>query len=151
VEIKLDDVSGLKVHALLEEHLRSMRSLSPPESVHALDISGLRRPEITFWTAWHGDDLLGCGALKEIDTDHGEVKSMRTALAHRRNGVARAILEHIIGEARRRNYATLSLETGALPAFAPARTLYENFGFTHCPPFEGYSEDPNSVFMSKIL
>jgi putative acetyltransferase len=151
MEIRLDDLSGQQVHALLAEHLASMRSISPPESVHALDLDGLRRAEVSFWTAWHGDELLGCGALKQIDVRHGEVKSMRTALAHRRSGVARAILEFIIVEARRRGYARLSLETGSQPEFIPAHTLYARFGFTPCAPFEGYIADPNSVFMSKAL
>ena len=151
MNIRLDDLSGPEVRALLEEHLQSMRGISPPESVHALDPDGLRRPGITFWTAWSGNDLLGCGALKEIDPRHGEIKSMRTAAAHRRNGVARAMLAHIIAEARRRGYARLSLETGSQPAFEPARRLYESSGFGLCAPFEGYVEDPNSIFMSRTL
>ena len=128
-----------------------MRQLSPPESTHALDLDGLRKPEITFWTAWSGSALLGCGALKELDPLHGEIKSMRTASAHRRKGVARAILAHIIGEARKRSYARLSLETGAMEAFEPAQRLYGSFGFTYCPPFAEYIEDPNSVFMTRAL
>ena len=151
MEIKLDDLSGPEIRALLKEHLRNMHSISPPESVHALDLDGLRKPEITFWTVWSGDELLGCGALKEIDARHGEIKSMRTAAAHRRNGVGRAVLTHIIGEALNRKYTRLSLETGSQDAFKPARRLYESFGFSYCPPFEGYFEDPNSVFMTKEL
>jgi putative acetyltransferase len=149
IEIKLDDLSSPGIRALLEEHLRDMHSISPPESVHALDLDGLRKPEITFWTVWSGGALLGCGALKEIDAHHGEIKSMRTALAHRRTGVAKAMLEHIIREARRRNYSRLSLETGSQSAFEPARRMYASFGFEQCPPFEGYVEDPNSVFMTR--
>lgn len=126
-----------------------MRAISPPESVHALDLDGLRRPEITFWTAWSGNALLGCGALKELSPDHGEVKSMRTARAHRRSGVARAMLAHIVAEARRRGYERLSLETGSMAEFAPARSLYERFGFRYCEPFAGYVDDPNSVFMTR--
>jgi len=151
MEIRLDDLRGPEIRALLEEHLRNMRSLSPPESVHALDLDGLRRPEITFWTAWSGGTLLGCGALKEIDARHGEVKSMRTSAACRRTGVARAMLAHIVEEARRRKYRRLSLETGAQPAFEPARRLYESSGFAYCGPFEGYREDPNSAFMTRLL
>jgi putative acetyltransferase len=128
-----------------------MYELSPPESVHALDLEGLRKPEITFWTAWSGDELLGCGALKELDPLHGEIKSMRTLLAHRRKGVARAILCHIIDEAKRRAYRRLSLETGSMKAFEPAQRLYASFGFTYCRPFGDYVEDPNSVFMSISL
>jgi putative acetyltransferase len=151
VDVRLDDLSGAQVHALLEEHLRDMARLSPRESVHALDLDGLRRPEITFWTAWSADSLLGCGALKELNPRHGEIKSMRTAHAHRRKGVARALLTHIIGEARKRSYDRLSLETGSMPAFEPARKLYASFGFSYCGPFAGYREDPNSVFMTRAL
>jgi putative acetyltransferase len=151
MEIRLDDLSGADIRALLEEHLRCMYSISPPESVHALDLDGLRGPDISFWTAWSGTDLLGCGALKQLDAHHGEIKSMRTANAHRRKGVARAILSWILDEALKRTYARLSLETGSQPAFEPARRLYESFGFEYCPPFDGYVEDPNSVFMTKTL
>lgn len=151
MQIRLDDFSGPEVRALLEEHLRNMNQLSPPESVHALDLAALRQPDITFWTIWTDGVLLGCGALKALDARHGEVKSMRTAIAHRRKGAARAILTHIIGEAQRREYARLSLETGSFAAFAPARTLYESFGFTYCPPFGDYVDDPNSVFLTRVL
>jgi putative acetyltransferase len=122
---------------------------SPPESVHALDIEGLRRPEITFWTAWEGGELLGCGALKELDARHAEIKSMRTAARHLRKGVAAKLLTHIIEEARRRGYRRLSLETGSAEAFEPARRLYAGFGFTYCGPFADYVEDPFSVFMTR--
>ncbi|HJV47813.1 MAG TPA: GNAT family N-acetyltransferase [Geothrix sp.] len=149
--ITRDDLSGPAIRALLAEHLQNMRSISPPESVHALDLSGLRKPEITFWTIWSGGDLLGCGALKELDPRHGEIKSMRTSVAHRRKGVARAMLEHILSEAATRGYEQLSLETGAQEPFEPARRLYESFGFQRCPPFGDYREDPNSVFMTRRL
>lgn len=149
--IRLDDLSGPEIRALLDEHLQSMHDISPPESVHALDLDGLRTPAISFWTAWSGPRLLGCGALREIDDRHGEVKSMRTAAAHRRSGVARAMLGHIITEARGRNYARLSLETGCHHAFEPARKLYESFGFGYCSPFAKYVEDRNSVFMTRAL
>ena len=151
MDIRRDDLSGPEIRELLEEHLRSMRSISPPESVHALELEGLRQPEVAFWTVWSGDELLGCGALKELDARHGEIKSMRTALRARRTGVAKTVLEHIIGVARRRRYARLSLETGSQDAFEPARRLYESFGFDYCPPFEGYVEDPHSVFMTLLL
>ena len=148
MHIVVDDLRGPEIRALLEQHLRNMHEISPPESVHALDLEALRHPSITFWTAWSGPELLGCGALKELDATHGEVKSMRTADAHRRKGVARALLQRIVAEARSRSYARLSLETGSQPQFAPARSLYESFGFAYCLPFAGYVEDPNSVFMS---
>ena len=151
MKIAIDDLSGPEIRALLEEHLRNMYELSPPESVHALDLDKLRKPDITFWCAWEGPQLVGCGALKQIDAKHGEVKSMRTPAALRRKGAGRAILAHIVEVARSRSYERLSLETGSMDAFAPARRLYESAGFTYCGPFEGYEEDPNSVFMTKRL
>jgi putative acetyltransferase len=149
--IKVDDLSHQAIHALLNEHLQSMHALSPPESVHALDLDRLRSPGITFWSAWEGPILLGCGALKELDRVHGEVKSMRTPDAHRRKGAARAILAHIIAVAKSRRYERLSLETGSMAAFKPAQMLYESVGFTYCGPFADYSKDPNSVFMTMRL
>lgn len=151
MEIKVDDLTAPEVHGLLTEHLRNMHLHSPPESVHALDLEGLRRPGITFWTVWEGGELLGCGALKELDPRHAEIKSMRTAAGHLRKGVASRLLEHILGEAARRGYARLSLETGSAEAFEPARRLYERFGFAYCGPFDAYAEDPHSVFMMKEL
>lgn len=151
MEIRLDDLSGAQIRALLQEHLRNMHELSPPESVHAMDIAKLRQPDVTFWTVWSGGELLGCGALRELTPKHGEVKSMRTALAHRRRGAGRAVLVHIIAEARRRSYERLSLETGSMNAFEPAHQLYASFGFSFCPPFGDYVDDPNSVFMTKVL
>jgi len=151
MQIRVDDLTGSEIRALLAEHVHNMHQLSPPESVHALDITALLEPEITFWTVWSYDELLGCGALKELTPVHGEIKSMRTASAHRRKGVARAMLQHIILEARKRSYACLSLETGSMQAFAPARSLYESFGFTYCSPFADYAEDPNSVFLTRTL
>ncbi|WP_286562326.1 GNAT family N-acetyltransferase [Variovorax brevis] len=152
MHIRLDDLSGPQVHALLEEHLRDMAEHSPPESVHALDLTGLRRPDVTFWTIWsESGDLLGCGALKELDPSHGEIKSMRTSQTHRRRGAARAMLAHILEEARRRSYARLSLETGSMDPFEPARRLYADFGFEACAPFADYVDDPHSVFMTRTL
>jgi putative acetyltransferase len=149
--IKRDDLTGHEIHELLREHLRGMALHSPPESVHALDLEGLRKPEITFWTVWENEELLGCGALKELDPGHGEIKSMRTSARHLRRGVARFLLEHILKEAGRRRYRRLSLETGSMEAFEPARRLYANFGFTFCEPFAEYAEDPYSVFMTREL
>ena len=151
MEIRVDDLTGPEIHALLEEHLRQMHRQSPPESVHALDLECLRQPDITFWTVWEDGQLLGCGALKELDPTHGEVKSMRTPKTLRRRGAGRAILIRIIEEARARGYARLSLETGAHEAFLPAQRLYESFGFSYCGPFGSYAPDPNSVFMSLAL
>jgi putative acetyltransferase len=149
--IKIDDLTGTEIRQLLQEHLDNMFMLSPPESVHALDLEELRKPEITFWTVWDGDDLLGCGALKELDPKHGEIKSMRTAEAHRRKGVGRYVLEHILTEAKKRGYSRLSLETGSMAAFEPARALYASFGFSYCGPFADYVLDPNSSFMTLDL
>ena len=149
--IKIDDLQHPAIHALLNEHLQNMYELSPPESVHALDLEKLRAPDITFWTAWEDDVLLGCGALKELDHKHGEIKSMRTPLAYRRKGAGRAILTHMIEVAKERSYERLSLETGTAEAFIPARKLYQSFGFTYCEPFGDYTDDPNSVFMTLRL
>ena len=120
---------------------------SPPESIHALDLDALRKPDITFWTARENGELLGCGALKQLDPHRGEVKSMRTSTEHLRKGVARKMLEHMINEAKDRGYSRLSLETGSMAAFEPARQMYSSFGFSFCGPFADYIEDPNSVFM----
>jgi putative acetyltransferase len=151
MDIRLDDLTGPEILALLEAHLSLMHSITPPGSVHALDLSRLRCPEITFWTAWSDGELLGCGALKELDPGHGEVKSMHTASAHRGRGVARALLLRIEAEAVRRGYRRLSLETGSLAAFVPARRLYESFGYRYGGPFADYGLDPHSVFMTKEL
>jgi putative acetyltransferase len=151
MNIKVDDLTGSEVVSLIGEHLQGMTLHSPPESIHALGLDELKKPEITFWTAWEGEQLMGCGALKEIDSQHGELKSMRTSSAYLRKGVAQAMLEHIIKEARGRGYTRLSLETGSMEAFLPARKHYEKYGFVYCPPFGNYVEDPNSVFMSMEL
>ena len=151
MEIIVDDLSGPEIAAFLEEHVNEMKSVTPPESKHALDLEGLRKPEITFWTVWDGGVLIACGALKELDATHGEIKSMRTAASQRGKGVASRLLQHILDEARARGYRRVSLETGAFPFFEPARSLYAGFGFTRCPPFSTYEEDPNSVFMTLML
>lgn len=149
--IKLDDLSGPEIAALIGEHLANMAENSPPESIHALNLDGLKRPDVTFWSAWVDGDLAGCGALKELDSQHGEVKSMRTAIAYRGKGIAKQVLAHLLEEAARRGYRRVSLETGSMEAFVPARRLYEGFGFTYCEPFADYAEDPNSVFMTKVI
>lgn len=150
-EIKRDDLSGNEIAALIGEHLQSMHLSSPPESVHALDLTGLKSDEVMFWSIWKDGDLAGCGALKELDAAHAEVKSMKTSLAHLRQGVARSMLQHLIDEARQRGYRRLSLETGTMAVFEPAHRLYERFGFQYCGPFADYTEDPNSVFMTLEL
>ncbi|TXK71716.1 GNAT family N-acetyltransferase [Paenibacillus sp. N3.4] len=151
MDFKIDDLTGSEVIALIGEHFQNMAQQSPPESMHALNLEGLRKPEITFWSVWEQNELLGCGALKEIDAQHGEIKSMRTSSLHLRKGVAKQLLEHIIEEAKKRGYLRLSLETGAMESFEPAIRLYANLGFKYCKPFSDYIEDPNSVFMTKEL
>ena len=147
MQIRLDDLRGPEIAGLLQIHLENSRRSSPPESNHALDLEALRSPQVTFWTAWDGAKLLGCGALKELDPGHGEIKSMHTAQKHRRRGVAARLLVHIIGEARSRSYRRLSLETGSMDAYAPARALYARFGFVDTGPFADYILDPNSSYM----
>ena len=151
MEIREDDVRGAEILALLAEHLADVARHSPPESVHALDVEELRAPAVTVWTAWEGGELLGCGALKELDPRHGEVKSMRTARRISAGASARGSSKHLIAEARSRSYRRLSLETGSMEAFAPARRLYERFGFEECPPFADYRPDPHSVYMTLSL
>jgi putative acetyltransferase len=151
LRIERDDLLRAEVRALLSEHLANMYSLSPPESVHALGFEGLKSPDVTFWTVWDGDVLMGCGALKELDATHGEIKSMRTPARLRRHGAGRAILAHILAEARARGYKRLSLETGSMDEFTPAHRLYESFGFSYCGPFGPYKEDPYSTFMTLEL
>jgi putative acetyltransferase len=151
MQIRIDDLRDAEVAALLATHLEFCRATSPPHSVHALDLDRLRVPEITFWSVWDGASLLGCGALKELDPSHGEIKSMHTAARHRGSGIGLRLVEHIVAEARSRAYRRLSLETGSQSAFAPARGLYSRFGFVECAPFAGYLPDPNSVFMTLDL
>ncbi len=151
MKIIKDDLSGPEIADLLREHLANMAEISPPESIHALDLENLRKPDITFWTAWDGNALLGCGALKELDPGHAEIKSMRTAAHHRRKGVAATLLTHILAEAKQRGYCKISLETGSMPAFLPAQNLYARFGFVECGPFADYIEDLYSIFMTRLL
>jgi putative acetyltransferase len=151
VKIAVDDLSGPQIARFLDEHVQEMRSITPPESKHALDLEGLRRPEITFWSVVDGDTVVGCGAIKRLDAGHAEVKSMRTAATHKRSGIASFLLEHIIIEAKRMGFTRLSLETGTAEFFLPARKLYEKFGFECCQPFADYQPDPYSVFMTRVL
>ncbi|TWT02541.1 GNAT family N-acetyltransferase [Planomicrobium sp. CPCC 101079] len=151
MEIKIDDLSSNEIAGLLHEHLQDMAVHSPPESIHALDLERLRKPEITFWSVWDGSELAGCGALKELNIHHGELKSMRTSPIYRRRGVAKLLVEHILEEAKRRGYRRVSLETGTMKAFEPARKLYASFGFRYCEAFSDYLEDPNSTFMTKEM
>ncbi len=151
MKIRTGGLDRPEVVQLLHEHLQSTALLFPPESDHTLDVDALRKPDITFWSVWEGSELMGCGAIKELDPQHGEIKSMRTASGHQRRGVATRLLHHILEEATRRSYERLSLETGAMEAYEPACRLYASFGFQPCGPFADYVEDPYSVFMTKEM
>lgn len=150
-DIRIDDLRGPEIQGLLEEHLRDMRGWSPPGSSHALDLDGLRAPEVTFWSVWNAGVIVGCGALKALGASEGEIKSMRSTHAARGQGVGRAMLDHLLTTARARHYTRLWLETGAQAPFSPARNLYASAGFTECEPFAGYKPDANSVFMTLAL
>ena len=151
MEIRPGDFSEPKLLRLLRLHLDNLRALSPPEGVYALDLGGLRRPDVSFWTVWDGELLLGCGALKELDARTGELKSMRTDPAHLRRGVGRLMLEHLLELARSRGYRTVSLETGTGPEFEPALALYRSHGFTPGPPFGDYQASDFNQFLHLTL
>ncbi|MER7758287.1 GNAT family N-acetyltransferase [Streptomyces sp. NPDC097619] len=152
MKIAVDDLSGPEIAAFLAEHVSEMRSITPPESKHALDLDGLRRYDVTLWTVTEDDGtIVGCGALKWLDREHAEVKSMRTAARRKRSGVASLLLEHLIAEARRTGHRRLSLETGSDPFFAPARALYAKHGFAPCEPFADYRPDPLSVYLTRTI
>jgi putative acetyltransferase len=146
-----DDLTGPEIRALLETHFAGMLANSPKDSCHFLDFQGLKGPGVTFWSIWDEGSLMGCGAIKELDPDHGEIKSMRTHEDHLRKGAGAAMLEHIIATARERGYQRLSLETGSGEAFDAAHGLYLRYGFAYCPPFADYKEDPFSRFMTLVL
>lgn len=155
MHITPDDLSGSEVRALLEEHFSAMLANSPKGSCHFLDFEGLNATGVTFWSIWSSSgeetELAGCGALKEIDSAHGEIKSIRTHQTQLRKGVATQMLEHIIAEARMRGYRRLSLETGTGRAFEPAIAMYRCFGFSECQPFGDYVCDPFSIFMTREI
>ncbi|USN98832.1 MAG: GNAT family N-acetyltransferase [Phycisphaeraceae bacterium] len=149
MEIRADNPMSPHAAALLAEHVADVTRHAPRESCHAMPAAALSEAGVSFWTVWDGQTLVGCGALKELDARHGEIKSMRTVASHRRRGAGAAMLEHVLAVARARGYERLSLETGAQEAFVPARSLYARFGFERCGPFGGYREDANSVFMTR--
>ncbi|MFF1711915.1 GNAT family N-acetyltransferase [Streptomyces sp. NPDC058268] len=151
MKIMVDDLSGAEIARFLNEHVQQMRSITPLESKHALDLDELRKPEVTFWSVVDGDTVVGCGAIKKLDVGHAELKSMRTTATRKRSGIASQLLEHIITEAKAMGFTRLSLETGAAEFFLPARKLYGKFGFVRCEPFADYRPDPNSTFMTKAL
>lgn len=148
IHIKIDDLKGPEVIGLLEEHHQDMLLHSPPESIHALDVKSLQANDVTFWSAWIDDKLAGCGALKHLTTSHVEIKSMRTSHHYRRKGVAAHLLQFILDYAKSQDYTQISLETGSMDAFIPARKMYEKFGFIDCSTFSNYRNDPNSLFMT---
>ena len=151
LKIEIDDLSNPEVINFLNEHLQHMIQVTPPGYVHALDIEALRNPEITFWTVWEAELLLCCGALKKLNPEHAELKSMRTTPTHLGKGIASFLLDHILSKAKELNYQKIYLETGSYEVFQPARKLYEKFGFTYCEPFADYKESVNSVYMSVDL
>lgn len=151
LEIRLDDLSDPQIIALLEEHLADMRATSPPDSKHALDLDSLKSPLVKFYSLWDGDTLAGFAAYKSLSATEAEIKSMRTASAYKKLGLASLLLNHLINDARQHGYQTLSLETGSMDYFRPARCLYEKHAFDYCEPFADYVEDSNSVFMSLDL
>jgi len=151
IEIRVDDVTSPDMLALLRTHADLMLALSPPGSCHFLPAEGLRTPDVTVWSMWDDDVLVGCGALKALPDGTGEVKSMHTRSDLRGQGHGRRMLEHIMAEAERRNYFALYLETGSMVGFLPARRIYEAYGFEYCSPFGEYTLDPNSVFMQRPL
>ncbi|KQU66398.1 GNAT family N-acetyltransferase [Phycicoccus sp. Root101] len=151
MQVRAGGLDTPQVAALLAAHVEDMRRYSPPESVHTLDLDRLRTPDLSFWSVWEGDEVLACGALRELDPRHGELKSMRTAPAHRGRGIGAHVLDHLVGEATARGYTRLSLETGSPEEFAPARRLYARRGFVECGPFGPYAADDFSVFMTLDL
>jgi putative acetyltransferase len=151
MQIIVDDLSGPEIAGFLAEHVQEMRTITPPESKFALDLDGLRAPDITFWSVWDGDALVGCAAIKRLNADHAELKSMRTAPARKRNGIASQLLRHILAEVKTMGFTWLSLETGSAEFFRPARSLYEKFGFEYCEPFADYHSSPHNVFMTRQL
>ncbi|HIF5798497.1 TPA: GNAT family N-acetyltransferase [Vibrio parahaemolyticus] len=151
MRIEIDNLERPQVIALLEEHLQDMYATSPPESVHALDVSKLKLPSITFWTGWDGEQLLGCVAMSQLEDGHAELKSMRTTPSARKQGVASRLLNHVIEQAKHQGIQRLSLETGSMAFFEPAHRLYEKHGFVYCEPFGDYQPGPNSRFMTLAL
>ncbi|HZH07061.1 MAG TPA: GNAT family N-acetyltransferase [Lautropia sp.] len=151
LHFRRDDLSGPEIRNLIDMHLAHMRACSPACSVHAMPVERLREEDVTFWSAWEGERLAGCGALKALGSDHGELKSMRTAPNFLRQGVGERMLLHLLQEARARSYTRVSLETGRSPPFAAAQALYTKHGFAECGPFADYAEDPFSLFMTRTL
>ncbi|WP_133406831.1 GNAT family N-acetyltransferase [Parashewanella tropica] len=151
MEIRIGNVRDDAIFSLIQEHHENMQKHSPPESIHALDISALEQPNITFYSLWIDDELAGVGALKHLDDQHGEIKSMRTSSKHLRKGVAETILRCMLEAAQSRSYKRVSLETGTAKAFFPAHKLYQRNGFTESEPFGDYQIDPNSMYMSLDL
>ena len=142
---------NLEVNDLLKKHFIELRSVSPAGSTHVLDIDGLKDPSIKFWSLWENNKLIGCGALKFLEKDHGEFKSIRVADEFRKKGIGKRIINHLIEEAKKLEISKLSIETGAGEFFLPARNLFSKFGFKTCPPFAHYKNDPNSCYFTLNL
>ncbi len=151
VDITPDDLTGPEIEAFLEAHVAQLRSMGPPESTHALDLAGLRAPDVRFWSAHDAGELVGCVALKRLDTRHAELKSMRTAAHRTREGIAGRLLDFVLEEARSAGYERVSLETGSYAFFHPAHALYRTHGFVDCEPFGSYRPDPLSTFLTREL
>ena len=151
ISLRHADFADPRLSAFLQAHLDELRPTAPPESRHALDLASLRQPSVRLWVAWDGGYIVGTGALSVLEPGHEELKSMRTAPAARGRGIGRLMLEHLLEDAAARSVQRISLETGSMDFFAPARRLYESAGFVVCPPFGGYKEDPNSVYLSMVL
>lgn len=151
IEIKLDDLSGEPIKKLLETHLKNAALHSPEDAIFALDIKALKAPEISFWSAWQDDQILACGAIKMLDQEHGEIKSMHTLEKARGKGIGNQLVCHILQQAKGKNIKRLSLETGTAEAYYPAHRLYKRHGFEQCRPFADYQESIHSLYMTKIL
>lgn len=151
ITIQKENPINPKIVSFLNDHLQDMRSVSPPESKHALSAQQLAQDDVIFWIAWLEKNIVGCAALKKLAVDHAEIKAMRVASSYRGQGIASQLIQHILIESEKLNYQCLNLETGSMDFFQPARQLYEKFGFSYCRPFANYKEDPNSIFMVKYL
>src|SRR5262245_39772435 len=151
IEFRPDDLTGDPTRKLIERHLRGMYESSPPESVHAFSVDKLRDPKVTFWSAWIAEEIAGCGALKRLDRERCEIKSMRVADRFLGQGIGRAILQHLLAQARQKGFSSVWLETGSTESFIPALRLYKSAGFVRCGPFDDYVDDPFSVFMKLEL
>ena len=151
IEIKLDDLSGDSIKKLLQTHLTNAALHSPQDAIFALDLEALKAPEISFWSVWQNEEILACGAIKMLDKEHAEIKSMHTLEKARGKGIGNQLVNHIIQQARAKNIKRLSLETGTADAYFPAHRLYKRHGFQECPAFSDYQESIHSLYMTKSI